>query len=359
VSALLRLRGRGHPAIRATHAKTLEFSGDPEITGRATCVVAVAAQALNDLPDGLAGPVRIGIRAGGHEATVRALANPGWRPGGTAVVRRSRNRRPDTLATEADLVAADLPRPLVAALADPAIEVEVTVERAPARPDGRTALILMWTPPDGRRPPRLVAETEAADVVVTEGSPSGVPEVSRVLVVSSEGLPGSSVLDLLAVPDKVAVEVAGLPPGYAAAAASPRRAPVVVAGPVRRADLPALVRVAPPAWQLSVTVPVEVLPALAELAAAERGTATAAVVEPDGYAGWGPVERLRSYAGRGAVTCCLDGTDRETSLDPADEALFASLLRHGVSARTLALALAGVPGWSRRRAYDAVRSIAP
>src|SRR5204862_8133493 len=83
----VRLVGRGHGAIRATHGKTLEFSADPEIGERATCIVAVATE----VTDGrrYAGWIRVRITAGDQEFAFDALANPSWQPDGTAVVRRS------------------------------------------------------------------------------------------------------------------------------------------------------------------------------------------------------------------------------------------------------------------------------
>ena len=40
----MRFVGHGHERIRATHTKTLELSLDPDITERATCVIAVNAR---------------------------------------------------------------------------------------------------------------------------------------------------------------------------------------------------------------------------------------------------------------------------------------------------------------------------
>jgi hypothetical protein len=372
---LLRLRCRGHPAIRATHDKTLELTADPSITARATCVVGVDAK-LTAVPDGrLAGPVRVRISAGDHHAAIWAVANPYWRPGAPIVVRRSRNRMPDTLATEADLAAAALPRELVARLADPATEIDVVLERADRRPDGRAGLVLLWVPPDAPGP-RLSAEADAADLVVAEdepaaalveaGAPARVAEVlaggGRVLLVATGELPGASATAALRTPDAVAVEVAGLPVGYAAAAGSPRRAPVHVAGRLRQRDLRGALRAVPAASQLVVTVPAARLPDLLAAAERERGTSTAAVLaEPvwsREYVRWGPLADLAD-AGRGAadVVCCLDGTGAETGGYDADEALLAALVGQGVSGRTLALALAGLPGWSRRRAYEAVHHL--
>lgn len=374
---LLRLRGRGHPAIRATHDKTLEFSTDPTITGRATCVVGVDTTLVMPRPGRLAGPVRIGISAGGHRAVVSAVANPYWRPGAPMVVRRSRSRLPDTLATEADLSAAALPRELVARLADRATEIDVVVERAPRRPDGRAGLVLLWTPPDVAGP-RLLAEAAAADLVVADdepaadlvpaGLPAQLPEVlaagGRVLVVATGELPGTSALGALSAPDGLAVEVIGLPVGYAVAAGSPRRAAVHVAGRLRHRELRDVLHAVPPSSQLVVTVPGANLPELLAAAERERGTLSAAVlaepVQIREYVTWGPLAMLPDgVRERSDVVCCLDGTGEDPHRYDADEALLTALAGQGVSSRTLALALAGLPGWTRRRAYDAVHRLLP
>jgi hypothetical protein len=373
---LLRLRCRGYPAIRATHDKTLEFSPDPSITARATCVIGIGTTLVTQPTGRLAGPVRIRISAGDTDAEVRAVANPYWQPGAPMVIRRSRNRLPDTLATEADLSAAALPRELVARLADPATEVEVTVERADRRPDGRAALVLLWTPPDAAGP-RLLAEVAAADLVLAQddqaaallpavGLPGRLPEAlaagRRVLVVSTGALPGSPATAAISTPVAVAVEVVGLPMEYAVAAGSPRRGPVHLAGRPHRRDLRAVLRAVPATSQLVVTVPAANLPELLAAAARDRGTVTAAVLgEPAWareYVTWGPLGALpAAVRERTDVVCCLDGTGEVPGRYEADEALLAALAGQGVSARTLALALAGLPGWSRRQAYDAVHRL--
>src|SRR3954447_4221171 len=113
--------GRGHPAIRATHGKTLEFSADPDITARATCVVAIRRSG-DAAP--VAGDVRVTLRAGAESFSFDARGNSSWDPSGAAVIRRSPLRLPDTLATHASAAASDLPPSLVEALRDPDVEVE-------------------------------------------------------------------------------------------------------------------------------------------------------------------------------------------------------------------------------------------
>jgi len=345
------LLGRGDGAIRATHAKTLEFTADDHITERATCIVAVGVRA----PAGarLAGPVRITVAAGGCEFAFEALANPGWTPGGAAVVRRSDRRRPGTLATEATAGAADLPRDLVARLADPSAVVGVLVETLRGRPAVVLAALDPQAPPD----PRLGAELAAADAVVAEDEDAArhlgrevhrgpVAIEGRVLVVATRELPGTSVAGRS--PD-VPVDVLGLPPALAAAVASPGRAPLVLAG---SGDPRALLRSVSPAFRLVVRAAAPEVAALLELAATHRGGAGAMVVAPDSrprrlVAGDG-------VPGRDLVHLCFDAVDESTALDPAVRAAVEGLLADGTPTKAAANALAALTGWERRRAYDTV-----
>ncbi len=74
---------------------------------------------------------------------------------------------------------------------------------------------------------------------------------------------------------------------------------------------------------------------------------------------WGPVDTLLPAGpARANIVCCLDPAatswpEAVPELATLDQrALLAALRGQGVSARTLALALASLPGWSRRQAYD-------
>jgi len=346
----VRLVGRGDGAIRATHAKTLELTADVAITARATCVVAIGTEVED--PRRLAGPVRITVTAGGESFAFEALANPAWSPGGSAVVRRSARRRPGTLATEASAGAADLPRPLVAALRDPAADVVVTVEPV----SGRPAAVLVALDPDAPPDPRLDAELAAADLVVAEDEPAArllgepvrrgpIAVDCRVLVVATAELPGRTVAGQLAAVD---VDVLGLPPALAAAAASPSRAPLVVA---ESGDPKALLRSTPSNHRLVVRLPAADVAGLLERAHGQ-GRPGAALVEPECRPR--RIQPGEPVPGREHVHLCLDPSGESTALDPAVRVAVEGLLADGVPTRTAANALAALTGWERRRAYDTV-----
>ncbi|MDN5861522.1 MAG: DUF371 domain-containing protein, partial [Pseudonocardia sp.] len=349
---LPRMELTGHPALRATHAKTLEFSTDTTATERATCVIGVAATVTGGA---CAGPVRITIDAGGDVATVDAVANPDW-AGGTAIVRRGTDRRTDTFATEATSGAADLPRELVARITDPAVVITVGCARLARRPDGRAGLVLAWSPPGAPPTPRLAAELAAADAVVGE-DPAAVAllsgqghrpvpaaeaeagllagELGRVLVLAGTGLPGGSVPAALRVADRIAVEVAGLPAVLCAVAASPVRGPVLLAGAITAARVGAVLRSVPPQTSLVVSVAAGEVARLLERAAVQRGTVSAAVLDPvaGGPVRWGPVGELRAPRTSGEIVCALDGSAAGPDLGPELTAFVRGLLAEGVSAR--------------------------
>ena len=348
----MRLVGRGDGAIRATHAKTLEFTADPEITERATCIVAVGTEVHDAARP--AGPVRITITAGAESFAFEALGHPGWTPGGTAVVRRSGRRRPGTLATEATAGAADLPRTLVAALREPGVVVELRLE--PLR--GRPAAVLVALDPAAPLDPRVAAELGVADLVVAEDEAAAallgeraahgpVRIEGRTLVAATRDLPGATVTTQLA---GVPVDVLGLPPALAAAAASPSRRPLTVD---ESGDPRALLRKVPAGHRLVVRATVDEVPELLALAAEVRGAGSAVLVAPESRPRRVTVEEFAA-AGRDAVHLCFDAVSESSALDPAVEAAVRGLLADGVPTKPAANALAALTGWERRRAYVTV-----
>lgn len=370
---LMRLRCRGHRDIRAIHAKTLEFTTSTDITSRATCVVGVAAEVLHAPPHGPAGPLRITLSAGGHSVTARALGNSAWRPGSSMVVRMSPERLPNTLATDADLAAADLPRELLHALTDPETVIDVRVERARDAAEGRLILYRAGQGDDHR----LAAEISAADAVIAQDLPAGkvlsalgvaaapwaaapgtVEEGGRLLVVSTRDSHNPVVGDLLS-GTRPAVEVIGMPDELAVAAVSPHSGPVLLAAGEGRRRL-AGVLAAHRSARVVIRTPAAELPKI--LGEAERvlGTETAAVAAASMVERpwWGPVAQAGAQVpGGGEVLCCVDpvqAVDGETDIEVDHIALIRALLEQSVSHKTLALALARLPAWSRKRAYDLV-----
>ncbi|MBE7188104.1 DUF371 domain-containing protein [Jatrophihabitans endophyticus] len=343
----MRFVGRGHPAVRATHAKTLELTPGGELTERGTCIVAVGAEAQPAAP--MAGPVRIRITAGGRSATLHATATSSWDPAGPIVVRRGPLRLPGTFATDADLAAADLPRDLVAALQDPDALVTVDVVAVPAE---TPTVVLFAADPSRPDDPRLRAELDAADTVEAQdaGARSLVEQRQadgpRRLVVATADLPRPP-------DDAAAVEVVGLPPQLAViAAAGAGDYLVTTTGDVRRAlrRTPAGGRVA------TVTTPTA-LPDLLALADEVRGSSRCTTAQPFGPIRCADVEHPPQLVGRDPVFVCFASADRPDGLDPDVRSAIAGLLADGVPSKTAAAALAALSGMPRRAAYDAVLAL--
>ncbi|OLR89523.1 DUF371 domain-containing protein [Actinokineospora bangkokensis] len=359
---LLRLRSRGHPGVRATHDRTLELTTDPDITARATCILGTGTEVVGPVPPAIAGLVDITITAAGHTAVVRALANSAWHPGTTAVVRRSPVRLPNTLATDADTTARDLPRDLVLALSNPDTEITTTITRA----HDDTPRLVLFRLGDDRR---LLAEVAAADAVVAEDDTarsvlSGLTAAhdalgalstgARVLAVSSGEGPHPFAAAALSQDDRPEVEVLGLPPELAVASISPHWAPPLITGPQSRRDA-AKLAAAHPAARVVFRTPGTSLARALDEAAKTAGTRTAAI-GTDERPTWGPITELRTLTPRGDVFCALDPVQsEETAADPsAPEAFITALLSQSVSPTTLVKALSSLPGWSRKQAYDLV-----
>ncbi|MBV9594191.1 MAG: DUF371 domain-containing protein [Actinobacteria bacterium] len=381
--ALLRLRAWGHPAIRATHDKTLEFAVEEQISARATCVVAVGTTTSGQ-PEPIAGLIEVTLTAPPESFTFTALGNSAWQPGSTLIVRRSRLRRPDTFATDADATAADLPRSLVRALADPGTEVLIDVRRAGQAAVG--AVVFAYAP--ALSTTRLAAELVAADLVLAPEadareavraartaratnhnarSPVGeeaadvLAHGGRLLCVAAT-VDDEAVTRALATAPEARIEVLGLPPAAALTATAPAGAQtlVVPAGsPARIAEAAAL----DPGRAIVFRVDAADLDrVLARVADTRPARATAAYLA----VGAGVGERVVRGSltdlprpERGVVCCRLDPVPTAThqrSGMVGDE-LIGALLTEGVAATTIARALASTPGWSRKRAYDQVLAV--
>ncbi|WP_216215549.1 DUF371 domain-containing protein [Amycolatopsis aidingensis] len=378
---LLRLQCRGHANISATHDNTLEFSLDSEITGRATCVVGVDTRFATPAAP-VAGPILVIIAAEGRSAQVRATANSRWRPGRNMVLRRGPDRLPNTLATEADLGSAQLPRDLVATLARPDASIEVTVQRD--RPDAATLVLYRATGPEDR----LAAEVAAAGTVFAKDAPArellgGTDRIrsgaarpidqdhlraalaadGRALVVATSG---GFTEEIAAVADRpdLRVEILGLPAEQSVSAVSPRRVPVLSldAGRTR-----GLVRVLRTATQHALVVRCahRDFPRVRELLLRERvaGTASFAMDVP-----WlaerpwrGPVSALpeRPPGGNADVLLRIEPAEETNEVPEIPAvAIVRALLAEGVSAKTLARVLAETTDYSRRDAYAFVHELA-
>lgn len=347
----VQLLGSGHPAIRATHHKTLELTPDTDITERATCVVAVGATGA---ATAVAGDIRVTVRVGTESFAFTARGNSSWRPGGTAVIRRSPVRPPGTFATHATAAASDLPRALVAALQRTDAPVTIDVEPLP----GRLCAVLFAIDPDRPDDPRLTVELAAADLVVAEDDvvarvagervTAGPVEVTgRTLVLAATELPGRTVADALG---SVDVETVGLPPALAAAAAFPARGPVLLA-PLGT-DVGAALRDTPAAARLVLEVPADQAMAVLRQAADVRDAERAVIVQGSAAPVLVGTDVPVDVLGAEPAHVCFGPGGTASGLDPRVRAAVDALLDEDVPTRVAARALAELTGWTRRAAYD-------
>lgn len=347
----VRLVGSGHPAIRATHHKTLELTPDTDLTERATCVIAVGADGADRA---VAGDIRITVRAGAEAFAFTARGNSSWHPGGTAVIRRSPVRPHGTFATHATAAASDLPRALVAELQQPDAQVTVDIEPLP----GRLCAVLFAVDADRPHDPRLAAELAAADLVVAEDDAAAraigdrvaagpVDVTGRTLVLAAADLPGRTVVAALA---SVDVETVGLPPPLAAAAAFPARGPLLLAPP--DSDMATLLRDAPSAARLVMAVPADQVMAVLRRAAELRGAEQAVVVQGSAAPVLVGTDVPVDLMGSEPAHICFGPGPGTSELDPRVRAAVDALLDEDVPTRAAARALAELTGWSRRAAYD-------
>jgi hypothetical protein len=291
------IRCRGDERITASHTKTFELSADPAIGPRATCVVGVAARVEGDRA-ALDGLVEITLDAAGLRQTVQAEANP-FAPDGL-VVRKSDFRGHDTLAVNADVAAADLDRALVAALADPATELVVSVR------------------PVGPRPRRAVFTDRDSPAIGDAGDNDGIDEV-----VAASPLAQLNACAALAAPGAASLLVLRGRPRKQDVAAALAASPVVV-------------------WQGPPADAKALRDHADAVVAVDRGEAVTRVER-----GW--PDRLAADA---VVTVAIAGTAGNENNGADLEPLLRALRAEGVTARTLRQALARVPGTPGAKGWD-------
>lgn len=139
-------RCRGHPNIRATHAKTLELTADSAITEAGTCIVGVDCQVDEDALLQLRGAVRVRLSCGGAADVLSARINPFFRRGDPLIFRRNPDPGPRTFALAASKGAAMLDRDLVAALKHDDAELTVEIEQLAEGDSIAGALFVVGTP---------------------------------------------------------------------------------------------------------------------------------------------------------------------------------------------------------------------
>ena len=119
---------KGHPNIRATHAKTFELTTDDTITQTGTCIIGVQCAYDEDALFQLRGRVRITLKAGELEDIVLARINPSFRRGDPLIFRRNDKTQPRTFCTSASKGSSGLDRDLINALQKEDAELQIVIE---------------------------------------------------------------------------------------------------------------------------------------------------------------------------------------------------------------------------------------
>ncbi len=369
--------GRGHAAITASHAKTVELVTEPEIGARATCVAAVGARVESgDLLD-LRGWIDMTIEAGGETDVVRGHANPAFVPGDRLVVRRAPAPVRDALLIDADKGASDLDPRLVGALEDPGATVSVSLSPAEDDLRGRGALIVSpgtpWSVPGA-------AATRPVDVRLRSPlSPEDIEQATRSL---EDAAYVSLEANLAGDPAAIDLVQSAWSGGHfvlAAAGLGALPSALAVAGldlsNVSVVDLRALARrpasIEPEATCVVVAVPSgDVARAIAAIEKAIPGARGLVVLD----AGTGSMHAtpwqapagtaVPSRRGREAIVVAgreasASGEDGATVLPRPVAVLAAELVAHGASTREVSAALQRATGMSRKAAYAAALELVP
>jgi uncharacterized protein len=350
--------GRGHAAITASHAKTVELVAEPEIGPRATCVAAVDVRVKSGDLLGLRGWIDLTIEAGGVTDVVRGHANPAFAAGDRLVVRQAPAPVRDALLVEADKGAAELDRRLVAALADPGARVMVTLAPAEDARGGRGALIVSPGPPWSGRPldmsvrsPRSPADVEAATGAVQDAAHVALDanlagDLAAVALVQAAWRGGQLVLPAEGLgPLPSALAVAGVDlSSVSVGAVEPEATCLVLAvpsGDVAKA-VRAIERASPRARGVVVL---------------DAGTGSMQATS------WqAPAEStVPSRRGREAIVVAgrsPNASDAASALPHAVAVLAAELVARGASTREVSAALQRAMGMSRKAAYSAALELA-
>ncbi len=117
----------GHPHVRATHAKSIEFTAAADISLRATCVIGVRAVLPVEQLRRLRGRVRIEITTLEAQDSIVGEINPYFNSTQGAVIRRSEVLSPDTLVVNASHGASQLSCEIVNQLRHPDAALTIRV----------------------------------------------------------------------------------------------------------------------------------------------------------------------------------------------------------------------------------------
>lgn len=165
----VRIRFRGHPAVRATDPRAWEILDTEDWVDRPGAL-GYAPQFDPAALLHLRGRVVLHLEVEGETTSMEATLQPSWTRGGSLAFRRDTRTLQRPLASQCSKAAADLPAALVDRLRAPGAQASLTLTPLsdPAPPAGSLTLVAMPIGNQGDLPPRALDALAAADLILAE-----------------------------------------------------------------------------------------------------------------------------------------------------------------------------------------------